>query len=67
VIGGILLTGGYGSPMGSAFGAITYGIISIGVFFLGWNADLTQLFIGVLLLLAVLANHRLRLLALGQN
>lgn len=67
VIGGILLTGGYGSPIGSAFGAITYGIISIGVFFLGWNADLTQLFIGALLLLAVLANHRLRQLALGQR
>jgi len=67
VIGGILLTGGYGSPVGSAFGAATYGIISIGVFFLGWNADLIQLFIGILLLLAVLANHRLRLLALGQK
>lgn len=67
VIGGILLTGGYGSPVGSAFGALTYGIISIGVFFLGWNADLTQLFIGVLLLLAVLANHRLRQHALGQK
>lgn len=67
VIGGILLTGGYGSPIGSAFGAATYGIISIGVFFLGWNADLTQLFIGALLLLAVLGNHRLRIFALGQK
>jgi simple sugar transport system permease protein len=67
VIGGILLTGGYGSPIGTVFGALTYGIVSMGVFFLGWNADLTELFIGLLLLLAVLANHRLRLIAMGRE
>jgi simple sugar transport system permease protein len=67
VIGGILLTGGYGSPVGTVFGALTYGIVSMGVFFLGWNADLTELFIGLLLLLAVLANHRLRLIAMGRE
>jgi simple sugar transport system permease protein len=67
VIGGILLTGGYGSPVGSVFGSLTYGIVSMGVFFLGWNADLTELFIGLLLLLAVLANHRLRLIAMGRE
>lgn len=66
VIGGILLTGGYGSLLGSAFGAITYGIVSLGVFFLGWNADLTELFIGLLLLLAVIANSRLRTMAMGR-
>jgi simple sugar transport system permease protein len=67
VIGGVLLTGGYGAPLGSAFGAVTYGIISTGVLLLGWNADLTELFIGALLLTAVLANHRLRQLALGRR
>ena len=66
VIGGILLTGGYGSLLGSAFGAVTYGIVSLGVFFLGWNADLTELFIGMLLLLAVMANNRLRTMAMGR-
>ena len=66
VIGGVLLTGGYGSPIGIIFGALTYGIVSLGVFFLGWNADLTELFIGLLLLLAVLANHRLRQWAMGR-
>ena len=65
VIGGILLTGGYGSLLGSVFGAVTYGIVSLGVFFLGWNADLTELFIGLLLLLAVIANNRLRRMAMG--
>lgn len=67
VIGGVLLSGGYGSPVGTMFGALTYGLVSLGVFFLGWNADLTQLFIGLLLLLAVLANHRLRVLAVGRG
>lgn len=66
VIGGILLTGGYGSLLGCAFGATTYGIVSLGVFFLGWNADLTELFIGLLLLLAVIANNRLRNLVMGR-
>ena len=67
VIGGILLTGGYGSPIGTMSGALTYGIVSLGVFFLGWNADLTEFFIGLLLLLAVLANHRLRQMAMGRD
>jgi len=67
VIGGILLTGGYGSVLGTAFGAITYGIISMGVFFLGWNSDLTELFIGLLLLLGVMTNNRLRQLVLGRT
>lgn len=66
VIGGVLLTGGYGSLLGTVFGAVTYGIVSMGVFFLGWNADLTELFVGLLLLLAVIANNRLRRLAMGR-
>jgi simple sugar transport system permease protein len=67
VIGGVLLTGGYGSPIGTVFGALTYGIVSLGVFYLGWNADLANFFIGLLLLLAVLANHRLRGLVMGRG
>ena len=67
VIGGVLLTGGYGALLGTVFGAMTYGIVSMGVFFLGWNADLTELFIGALLLAAVIANNRLRRFATGQS
>ena len=67
VIGGILLTGGYGSMAGTVFGAVTYGIASMGVFFLGWAAALTDLFIGLFLLLAMLANNRLRVFALGRG
>jgi simple sugar transport system permease protein len=67
VIGGVLLTGGYGSPVGTMFGAVTYGIVSLGVFYLGWNSELANFFVGLLLLLAVLANHRLRELAMGRG
>ncbi len=66
VIGGVLLTGGYGALIGTVFGATTYGIVSMGVFFLGWNADLTELFIGLLLLFAVITNNRLRRFAVGR-
>ncbi len=66
VIGGVLLTGGYGVLLGTVFGATTYGIVSMGVFFLGWNADLTELFIGLLLLFAVITNNRLRRFAIGR-
>lgn len=64
VIGGVLLTGGYGSTVGVCFGVMTYGIVSIGVFFTGWNTDWVQLFLGVLLLAAVLGNSYFRRLAL---
>ncbi len=64
IIGGVLLTGGYGSPLGVAIGAITYGLVSVGVYYTGWNTSYVQAFLGVLLLLAVLANNYFRHLAL---
>jgi simple sugar transport system permease protein len=63
VIGGVLLQGGYGSAVGIAFGAMTYGIVNAGIYYTGWNTDLAALFIGMLLLGAVLANNFLRNLA----
>lgn len=67
VIGGVLLTGGYGSALGISFGAITYGIVSMGIYYTGWSTDWVQLFIGVLVLLAVLANNYFRKLALSAK
>lgn len=67
VIGGVLLTGGYGSAVGISFGAITYGIVSMGIYYTGWSTDWVQLFIGVLVLLAVLANNYFRKLALSTR
>jgi len=57
LIGGIHLTGGYGSAIGIFLGSITYGLISIGIFYTGWNNDWIQLFVGGLLLGAVMANN----------
>lgn len=65
VIGGVLLTGGYGSGVGIAFGAALYGIISVGIFYSGWNTDWIQLFLGALLVSAVMVNSQFRRLSLS--
>jgi simple sugar transport system permease protein len=57
VVGGVLLRGGYGTVTGVVLGAMTYGIVSIGIFYTGWNADASKVIMGSLLLLAVLANN----------
>ena len=64
VIGGVLLTGGYGSALGVSLGAATYGIVSMGIYYTGWSTDWVQLFLGGLVLIAVLANNYFRKLAL---
>jgi simple sugar transport system permease protein len=65
VIGGVLLQGGYGSALGVLLGTATYGIVSLGIFYTGWNTDYAQLFLGALLLVAVMANNYFRKLALS--
>lgn len=66
VIGGVLISGGYGSALGISVGAALFGVISIAIFYTGWNTDWVQLFLGVLLLLAVLANNYFRKMALSR-
>jgi simple sugar transport system permease protein len=60
VIGGTLLTGGSGTIIGGAFGALLFGMVSQGIFFTGVEADLFQVFLGAVLLAAVLLNQFLR-------
>ena len=67
VIGGVLLGGGYGSAFGVFLGTVIFGIINIGIFYTGWSTDWVQLFLGVLLMLAVLANHYFRRLAMSSG
>ncbi|GGX44587.1 ABC transporter permease [Tateyamaria omphalii] len=67
VIGGVLLTGGYGSVIGIVLGTALFGVISSGIFYTGWNTDWIQLFLGLLLALAVLANNYVRRLALTAS
>jgi simple sugar transport system permease protein len=56
VVGGCLLTGGYGSVIGSAIGALIFGMTQLGVVYAGWNADWFKAFLGVMLLLATIVN-----------
>lgn len=56
VVGGCLLTGGYGSVVGSAVGALIFGMTQLGVVYAGWNADWFKAFLGVMLLLATIVN-----------
>ncbi|MFQ5557693.1 MAG: ABC transporter permease, partial [Acidimicrobiales bacterium] len=63
VVGGNLLTGGYGSALGAAFGALIFGMITQGIGFAGWNTDWRFLVLGALLLIAVIVNNFVRQLA----
>lgn len=64
VIGGTLLSGGYGSAIGAVFGALTLGITRQGLFFAGISSDWYQAFLGLLLLSAVIVNNWVRSRAL---
>jgi simple sugar transport system permease protein len=64
VIGGVLLTGGYGSAIGAMFGALAFGIVQQGIVLAGVDADWYKAVVGVMLLLAVLLNSYVRKLAM---
>ncbi|MGH2969311.1 MAG: ABC transporter permease [Solirubrobacteraceae bacterium] len=67
VVGGCLLTGGYGSAVGASIGALIVGMAFIGIQFSGWNTDWRFLFLGVILLMAVLVNNLVRKSAEGAR
>ncbi|MGH3360205.1 MAG: ABC transporter permease [Nocardioidaceae bacterium] len=56
VVGGCLLTGGYGSAIGAALGALIYGMTKQGIVFAGWDSDWLMTFLGLMLLAACLVN-----------
>jgi simple sugar transport system permease protein len=60
VVGGCLLTGGFGSAIGAAIGALIFGMARQGIVFARWDSDWFMLFLGVLLLAAVLVNNTFR-------
>jgi len=56
VVGGCLLTGGYGSVAGAAVGAFIFGMTTQGIVFAGFDPNWFYTFLGAMLLLAVLVN-----------
>lgn len=60
VIGGCLLTGGYGSAIGAFLGAVIFGIVKLGLTYTRFDLDYYLVFLGAMLLVAVLFNNFVR-------
>jgi len=67
VIGGVLLTGGFGSILGIMIGTITFAMVNQGIYFTQFNPNLGSVIIGALLLAAVLMNDTFRQMALSYT
>jgi simple sugar transport system permease protein len=67
VVGGTLLTGGYGTVIGAFFGALIVGMVNQGIVFAGWDSDWFQAFLGAMLLAAVLVNRFILTRATGEH
>lgn len=60
VVGGTLLTGGYGSVIGAVLGAIVFAMVQQGILITGVDGDWFQVFMGAILVLAVILNNAIR-------
>jgi simple sugar transport system permease protein len=60
VVGGCLLTGGFGSVIGTFFGAAMLGMVQLGIVDSQWDSNWTFTFQGAILFAAVLLNTLIR-------
>ena len=60
VVGGCLLTGGFGSVVGTFFGAAMLGMVQLGIIDAQWDSNWTYTFQGGILFAAVLLNLAVR-------
>ena len=68
VIGGCLLSGGYGSIVGASIGALIFGVVQIGIGYTSIDNNWYRVFLGGMLLAAVLFNTYIRTrVALGRR
>ncbi len=67
VVGGTLLTGGYGNAIGVAIGAFIFGMTSLGIVYAGWDPNWFKSFLGVMLLLAVMVNLLVKRLSTARK
>lgn len=65
VVGGVLLTGGFGSVIGIFLGTITFAVVTQGIYYTDFDQTWSNMVIGALLLGAVLMNNTFRRLALS--
>ncbi len=66
VIGGCLLTGGFGSIIGASLGALIFGVVQIGIGYTSIDNNWYRVFLGAMLLAAVLFNNYIRLRVAGR-
>lgn len=67
VVGGVLLTGGFGSVIGIMFGTLTFAVVNQGIYYTPFDRNLSALIIGIMLLIAVLMNNTFRSLAVSYS
>jgi simple sugar transport system permease protein len=67
VVGGTLLTGGYGNAIGVAIGAFIFGMTNLCIVYAGWDPNWFKAFLGVMLLLAVLVNLYVKRLSTARK
>jgi len=67
VVGGVLLTGGFGSVIGIFFGTLTFAVVNQGIYFTNIDRNWSSLVIGIMLLVAVLMNNLFRKMALTYS
>ena len=67
VVGGTLLTGGYGNAIGVAIGSFIFGMTSLCIVYAGWDPNWFRAFLGVMLLLAVLVNLYVKRLSTARK
>jgi simple sugar transport system permease protein len=67
VVGGTLLTGGFGNAIGVAIGAFIFGMTSLGIVYAGWDPNWFKAFLGVMLLLAVMVNLYVKRLSTARK
>ncbi len=67
VVGGTLLTGGYGNAIGVAIGALIFGMTSLSIVYAGWDPNWFKAFLGVMLLLAVMVNLYVKRLSTSRK
>jgi simple sugar transport system permease protein len=66
VVGGTLLTGGYGSAIGAAFGAFIFAMVKQGIRITGVDGDWFMVFVGGVLVAGVIFNNYIRLRAVRK-